>query len=60
MSKPMAVEWSETAEELYSRYKVERDVAVCKRLQALWLVRRGESVATAAEQSGVGLRTLER
>ena len=42
MSKPVAAEWRETAEELRERYVTERDVGRRKRLQALWLVRRGE------------------
>lgn len=60
MSKPVVVEWAETAEELYGLYRQERDVAVRKRLHALWLVRRGDGVAAAAQQAGIGLRTLER
>ena len=60
MSKAVAVEWKETSEELYDRYRRERDVAVRKRLQALWLVHTGEGVAEAAKQAGVGQRTVER
>ncbi len=60
MSKPVDVEWDETAQELYGRYKAERDVAARKRLQALWLIRSGEGVAEAAKQAGVGQRTVER
>ncbi len=60
MSKPVAVEWKETAEELYLRYRRERGVAARRRLQALWLVHTGEGVAEAAKQAGVGQRTVER
>ncbi len=60
MSRAVAVEWSETAEELYGRYREAREVSVRKRLQVLWLVRLGQGVAPAAEQAGVGARTVER
>ncbi len=54
------VDWSESIEELYARYRAERDVEVRKRLGALWLVRRGESVSAAAQATGVSRRTLTR
>ena len=60
MCRHVAVGWAETAEELYGRYRDERDVSARKRLHALWLVRLGQGVAPAAEQAGVGPRTLER
>lgn len=60
MSKPVGVEWSETAEELYERYRAERDVARRKRLQVLWRVRAGDAPAVAGEAAGVGARTVER
>ena len=56
-----AVNWKESAEELHARYETERDVEARKRLGALWLVRRGESVGNAAESMGVSSRrTLTR
>jgi transposase len=60
MSKPVAVAWRETAEELRGRYVAERDVGRRKRLQALWLVRRGDAPAEAGRLAGVGTRTVER
>ena len=60
MSKPVAVEWAEAVEDLHKRFVAERDVERRKRLQALWLLRRGDSVAEAAVSAGVGKRTLER
>ena len=60
MSKPVAIEWEETAEELYKIYRGERDVQRRKRVHALWLVRRGASLPMASREAGVGLRTLER
>lgn len=56
--KPVA--WGESAEELYERYRAEREVERRKRLHALWLVRRGERVDEAARQAGVGQRTVTR
>lgn len=60
MSKPVAVAWSETAEELEARYRAERDVERRKRLGALWRVRAGERVGDAGRVVGVGGRTVER
>src|SRR3712207_1305933 len=55
-----AVNWKESADELYERYRAERDVEARKRLGALWLVRRGEGVRGAAQSAGVSRRTLTR
>lgn len=55
-----AIEWKESAEDLHERYKTERELEARKRLGALWLVRRGESVGEAARGAGVGRRTLTR
>lgn len=54
------VEWAETGEELYERYKTEADIKARKRLQVLWLVRTGQSARAAAKQAGVGERTVVR
>ena len=60
MSKPVAVAWRETAEELREGYVGERDVERRKRLQALWLVRSGKGPREAGRLAGVGARTVER
>lgn len=60
MSKPVRVAWTETADELHGRFTAERAARRRQRLQALWLVRRGEPVAEAAHLAGVGQRSLER
>ena len=60
MSKPVAVDWAEAAEELERRYRAERDVERRKRLGALWRVRAGDRVADAGQVVGVGGRTVER
>jgi transposase len=54
------VPWQETADELYERYRQERDVGRRTRLHALWLVRRGENEQDAAREAGIGRRTLAR
>lgn len=60
MSQPVTVAWTETADELYARFTGERDVRRRQRLQAFWLVRRGEPPREAARLAGVGQRSLER
>jgi transposase len=60
MSKPVAVTWMETAEELERRYRAERDLERRKRLGALWRVRRGDRVGDAARLVGVGERSVFR
>lgn len=60
MSRRIVMEWTESAEELYARYTAERDVPRRQRLQALWLVRTGASVAVASQLAGVGSRSVER
>lgn len=54
------IAWTESAEELYGRYRAERDVRRRTRLQVVWLVRTGRSAKQAAAESGVGLRTVTR
>ena len=54
------IDWEESAEELYDRYRTERDLQRRKRLHLLWLVRRGTSATAAAQEAGVGLRTALR
>jgi transposase len=60
MSKPVAVEWAETAEELERRYRAEGDVERRKRLGALWRVRAGDRIPDAGRVIGVGGRTVDR
>jgi len=54
------VDWHHSADELHECYKAERELEARKRLGALWLVRQGESVSSAAQSMGVGRRTLTR
>ncbi len=59
-SSTPTIAWGESAQDLYARYCRARDVERRKRLQALWRVRRGETLAEAAHQAGIGRRTLAR
>lgn len=54
------IDWQESAEELRTRYRTEREVGQRTRLQAVWLVRCGRSEQEAAMVAGVGRRTLTR
>jgi transposase len=54
------IAWQESAEELYARYRAERDVARRTRLQVLWRVRSGAPARRAAREAGVGARTATR
>jgi transposase len=54
------INWAESTEELYDRYRTERDLNQRKRLQVLGLVRWGTTATAAATQAGVGLRTVLR
>ncbi len=54
------IAWQESADELSARYQAASDVTARQRLQALWLVRCGQSATSAAATAGVGRRTLTR
>jgi transposase len=60
MSRPLVVEWAESAEELERRYRAERDVERRKRLGVLWRVRVGDRLPDAGRVVGVGGRTVDR
>lgn len=52
--------WRETAAELEAAYQREQDIHRRKRLHALWMLRSGEIVGTAAKTVGVDARTIHR
>lgn len=54
------IDWTESAEELEEQYKPEKDLERRKRLQAMWLVRRGEDAQDAAKEVGIGRKTIGR
>lgn len=54
------IDWTESAEELEAQYRRERNLERRKRLQAMWLVRRGKAARDAAKEVGIGRKTLNR
>ena len=60
--RPFRVDWQEqdTAETLRAQYRAEADPAVRQRLQALWLLRTGRSLAEVAAVLGVDYRSVQR
>jgi transposase len=61
--RPFVVAWREedTEEALRTAYRTEREAAIRQRLQALWLLRRGERrVGEVAAVVGVDYRTVQR
>ncbi|WP_119280663.1 winged helix-turn-helix domain-containing protein [Calidithermus roseus] len=61
MSRRIApIDWSESVEELEEQYRREKHLERRKRLQAMWLVRRGKDAQDAAREVGIGRKTLSR
>ncbi|MBO1436204.1 helix-turn-helix domain-containing protein [Meiothermus sp. CFH 77666] len=61
MSRRIApIDWVESAEELEELYRREKHLERRKRLQAMWLVRRGKAAQEAAKEVGIGRKTLSR
>lgn len=60
MGRPLRITWRDSEEVLYTGYREAESVEARQRLQALWLVRRGEVIAEAARQVGVAERTVRR
>lgn len=54
------IDWTESAEELEERYRREKHLERRKRLQAMWLIRRGKAAQDAAKEVGIGRKTLNR
>jgi transposase len=53
------VAWGHTADELFRRYRAERDGRLVRRWQALWLLRQGRSMQQVAGAVGVAYRTVQ-
>ena len=53
------VAWQDTAEDLFVLYRAERDRWLARRWQALWLLRRGKTLAEAADAVGAAYRTVQ-
>ena len=59
VGRPFKVNWEEEEETLYELYKKEKDLQMRKRLQALWLLRKGERLGEVAKIVGVKYRTVQ-
>jgi transposase len=53
------VVWEHGAEELFARYRTERDGRLARRWQALWQLRQGRSMHQVAATVGVAYRTVQ-
>lgn len=58
--RKLQIKWEEDETLLRDLYRKEQDAEVQKRLQALWLVRRGYKLSQVAWLMGVHLRTINR
>jgi hypothetical protein len=58
--RKLIVDWKHTAEELYARYKQERNIHIAKRLQALFLLRRGTPTRQVALIVGVSRMSIHK
>jgi hypothetical protein len=58
--RKLIVDWKHTAEELYARYKQERNLHIAKRLQALFLLRRGTPTRQVALIVGVSRMSIHK
>jgi transposase len=58
--RPFVVEWRDDEAALFGAYRAARDPQVRPRLQALWLLRGGRSLAEVAEVVGVHYRTVQQ
>ena len=57
--RPLRIDWQDDVAALGRAYRRERDPEVRPRLQALWLLRQGRSLADTAAVVGVHYRTLQ-
>ena len=58
--RPFKVDWKEDEQTLYELYRKERDYQERRRLQALWLLRKGVGLGETAEMVGVNYRTVQK
>jgi transposase len=58
--RPFKVNWKEDEQTLYELYKKEGDCQERRRLQALWLLRKGMGLSETAEIVGVNYRTVQK
>lgn len=59
MARRLQIDWRQSEEELYERYKQEKDYQNRTRLHALWLLRQGRTMKEVAAWVGVHYRTIQ-
>ncbi len=57
---PLEITWEEDADELYERYRAEKNIHRRNRLHILWLTRAGKSLTEASQVVGVPYSTARR
>ena len=57
--RKFVVAWQHTPQELWARYRAERDGRLMPRWQGLWLLRQGHSLRETARVVGVAYRTVQ-
>lgn len=57
--RKFVVVWQHSADELFARYRAERDGRLTRRWQALWLLRQGKRLSETAQVVGVAYRTVQ-
>jgi len=60
MGRHVQIEWRETEAELKQLYRAEKQPQRRTRLQALWLMRQGKTMAEVSPLLGVHYRTVQR
>jgi len=59
MARKLEIEWQDDVEPLGTAYRTAKDTQDRQRLQALWLIRQGKTMAETAEVLGVHYRTVQ-
>ena len=57
--RKFVVAWQHTPQELFTRYRAERDGRLTPRWHGLWLLRRGRPLGETAALVGVAYRTVQ-
>lgn len=60
MGRHIEIKWQESEAELKKRFQKEKHPERRTRLQALWLMRRGETMVTVSQMLGKHYRTVQR
>lgn len=58
--RPFTIYWQESEDELFEKYRGEKNLQRRTRLQGLWQLRKGKSLEEVSQLLGVSYRTLQR